>query len=150
MEPTPFELTPEQKSLLEALSRETGKSVSALIAEALEGLQEHVRHEHANGEANGNDEEESAVQPQEPRKPIWEQFADASKDIPEEELNRLPVDGAAQHDHYIYGTPKRPASVLDIFREAREAIPDETWDKLPPDLATQHDHYIYGTPKHPT
>lgn len=24
-----------------------------------------------------------------------------------EELDRLPVDGAEQHDHYIYGTPKK-------------------------------------------
>jgi predicted DNA-binding protein len=40
MEPTPFELTPEQKDFLEALSRQTGKSVSTLIAEALERLQE--------------------------------------------------------------------------------------------------------------
>jgi len=35
MEPTPFELTPAQKGVLESLSRETGKPVSALIAEAL-------------------------------------------------------------------------------------------------------------------
>jgi|GEM_PF-2677233 len=27
--------------------------------------------------------------------------------IPPEESRRLPLDGAAQHDHYIYGTPKR-------------------------------------------
>jgi len=42
-------------------------------------------------------------------KPIWEQFIEAFKDVPDEELERLPVDGAAQHDHYIYGLPKRPA-----------------------------------------
>ena len=30
-------------------------------------------------------------------------------DVPDEVLDRLPVDGAAQHDHYIYGTPKRPS-----------------------------------------
>jgi hypothetical protein len=29
-------------------------------------------------------------------------------EIPEEELERLPVAGATQHDHYLYGTPKRP------------------------------------------
>jgi putative addiction module CopG family antidote len=29
-------------------------------------------------------------------------------DMPDEVLDRLPVDGAAQHDHYLYGTPKRP------------------------------------------
>jgi predicted DNA-binding antitoxin AbrB/MazE fold protein len=27
--------------------------------------------------------------------------------LPEEVLARLPRDGASQHDHYIYGTPKR-------------------------------------------
>ena len=28
--------------------------------------------------------------------------------LPEEIVARLPTDGASQHDHYIYGTPKRP------------------------------------------
>jgi predicted DNA-binding antitoxin AbrB/MazE fold protein len=28
--------------------------------------------------------------------------------LPPEVLDRLPADGASQHDHYIYGTPKRP------------------------------------------
>ena len=28
----------------------------------------------------------------------------------DEEWDKLPVDGAEQHDHYIYGTPKRPRS----------------------------------------
>jgi hypothetical protein len=27
--------------------------------------------------------------------------------VPEEERRRIPKDGAAQHDHYLYGTPKR-------------------------------------------
>jgi predicted DNA-binding antitoxin AbrB/MazE fold protein len=27
--------------------------------------------------------------------------------LPEEVVARLPTDGASQHDHYIYGTPKR-------------------------------------------
>jgi hypothetical protein len=108
MEPTPFEFTPAQKRLLESLSRETGQSVSALIDKALEGLQEDVRYEQATGEANGTDTA-PALPPQEPSKPIWQQFAEAFKDVPEEELARLPVDGAAQHDHCIYGLPKRPA-----------------------------------------
>lgn len=42
------------------------------------------------------------------RRPIWEEILDLTKDIPPEELDKLPTDGAAQHDHYIYGTPKRP------------------------------------------
>lgn len=45
---------------------------------------------------------------QRPRRPIWEEILDLTKDIPPEEFDRLPSDGASQHDHYIYGTPKRP------------------------------------------
>ena len=29
-------------------------------------------------------------------------------DVPDEEWDKLPTDLAEQHDHYIYGTPKRP------------------------------------------
>ena len=43
-----------------------------------------------------------------PRKPIWERIAESVADAPPEELAKLPSDGASQHDHYIYGTPKRP------------------------------------------
>ena len=42
------------------------------------------------------------------RKPIWERIAESVADAPPEELAKLPTDGASQHDHYIYGTPKRP------------------------------------------
>jgi antitoxin component of MazEF toxin-antitoxin module len=43
-----------------------------------------------------------------PRRPIWERIAALVADVPPEELAKLPTDGASQHDHYIYGTPKRP------------------------------------------
>jgi hypothetical protein len=111
MEPTSFELTPEQKGMLASLSRETGKPASTLlaaIAAALEELQEREHVDHVHGETNGS-EQTPGVSPSPPKpKHIWELFADAFKDVPEEELARLPVDGAAQHDHYIYGLPKRP------------------------------------------
>jgi Arc/MetJ-type ribon-helix-helix transcriptional regulator len=42
------------------------------------------------------------------RKPIWEVADELRKSVPAEEWDKLPVDGASQHDHYIYGTPKRP------------------------------------------
>ena len=44
-------------------------------------------------------------------KPIWEEFEEIAASIPDEEWRKLPVDGAEQHDHYIYGTPKRPPSL---------------------------------------
>jgi len=39
-------------------------------------------------------------------RPIWEIFADAMKDVPREDLDLLPKDGAAQIDHYLYGHSK--------------------------------------------
>ena len=46
--------------------------------------------------------------PSVPPKPIWERIAELGESLPEEEQAKLPTDLAAQHDHYIYGTPKRP------------------------------------------
>ena len=53
----------------------------------------------AYGEENGEEEP--------PRKPYWEVIQDIMQDVPDEELEKLPKDGAAEIDHYIYGTPKR-------------------------------------------
>jgi hypothetical protein len=39
--------------------------------------------------------------------PIWEVFEQIMRDVPEEELCKLPADAAEQHDHYIYGIPRR-------------------------------------------
>jgi antitoxin component of MazEF toxin-antitoxin module len=43
-----------------------------------------------------------------PRPPIWERILALAADIPPEELGKLPRDGSAQLDHYLYGHPKRP------------------------------------------
>jgi antitoxin component of MazEF toxin-antitoxin module len=42
------------------------------------------------------------------RLPIWERIIALTADAPPEELDKPPIDGASQHDHYLYGTPKRP------------------------------------------
>ncbi len=42
LETNPFDLTPEQKGLLVSLAQETGKPIPALLAEALEELEEHL------------------------------------------------------------------------------------------------------------
>jgi hypothetical protein len=41
-------------------------------------------------------------------KTIWEIAEEITRDMTPEEIAQLPTDGAEQHDHYIYGTPKRP------------------------------------------
>lgn len=43
-------------------------------------------------------------------KPIWEEIEEITAGVPDEEFLKLPADGATQHDHYIYGTPKRPVT----------------------------------------
>jgi hypothetical protein len=39
---------------------------------------------------------------------IWDKIDGLIQQVPEEEFARLPEDGSEQHDHYIYGVPKRP------------------------------------------
>ena len=109
METTPFDLTPEQKGLLASLARETGKPIPVLLAEALEELQEHVHPKHVHHPTNGGRKEDTRTQQDQTTKHIWDIAAKMLQDVPKEALDRLPTDGAAQHDHYIYGTPKRPA-----------------------------------------
>ena len=103
MEQTAFELTPQQRGLLATLSSETGKPVPALLAEALEALQEHERVRHERGTPG----QEGGVPVAASRKPFWQKALEASQRIPDDELDHLPPDLAAQVDHYIYGTPKR-------------------------------------------
>ena len=104
MDMQPYDLTPEQKGLLQSLSRKTGRDIPSLIAEALGKLRADVQPDNGHGAGDG---EQADVQPEGSRKPIWEQFADAFNDVPQEELERLPTDLAAQVDHYAYGLPKR-------------------------------------------
>jgi len=40
--------------------------------------------------------------------PLAERIANRALALPSEAIDALPVDLAAQHDHYLYGTPKRP------------------------------------------
>jgi hypothetical protein len=43
-------------------------------------------------------------------RPIWEIFEQLSQQAPPDEWSKLPSDGAEQHDHYLYGAPKRKNS----------------------------------------
>jgi hypothetical protein len=40
-------------------------------------------------------------------KSLWEVIDDIMESVPEEVLSSFPKDGAEQHDHYLYGSPKR-------------------------------------------
>lgn len=38
---------------------------------------------------------------------IWEKIRKRAENVPEEVWEKLPRDGAEQHDHYLYGAPKK-------------------------------------------
>jgi hypothetical protein len=40
-------------------------------------------------------------------RPIWEVMLDNIEDVSPEEFAHLPCDGASEHDHYLYGHPRR-------------------------------------------
>jgi Arc/MetJ-type ribon-helix-helix transcriptional regulator len=42
-------------------------------------------------------------------KPIWEKFEDIAAGIPKEVWDKMPADSSEQLDHYLYGSPRRPA-----------------------------------------
>ena len=45
--------------------------------------------------------------PEKPRRHIPEVILDNVRDVPPEVMADMPADGASEHDHYIYGLPKR-------------------------------------------
>ncbi|MBZ5618135.1 MAG: hypothetical protein LAQ69_05270 [Acidobacteriia bacterium] len=75
-----------------AAAQARGLSPDALVREALDRIL---------GEAPKPAEEQREA------RPIWEVILDNMKDVPPEEFARLPKDGASEHDHYLYGHPKR-------------------------------------------
>lgn len=38
---------------------------------------------------------------------LWEMVQECVKDVPPEAWDEVPTDGALNHDHYLYGAPKR-------------------------------------------
>jgi hypothetical protein len=51
--------------------------------------------------------EKEATQDRVAVRPFWEIAEEISSQVPLEEWEKLPADGAEQHDHYLYGSPKR-------------------------------------------
>lgn len=83
--------------------------LSALSPEQMEQLRRELENKlamaarQAAGPALATSEVKVAARP----KPIWEIIEEENRSIPPEVWDDLPTDLAEQHDHYIYGTPKR-------------------------------------------
>jgi hypothetical protein len=95
----------------EQLLQELEQAQEELIEETLDFLLfVKARRERAGEQLSSNGISKAAPVPETSERsdrPIWELFEEFAEDIPEDELAQLPTDGAEQHDHYIYGTPKR-------------------------------------------
>jgi len=39
--------------------------------------------------------------------PFWRSFTRQMHSLPDEVFEQLPSDGASEHDHYLYGSPRR-------------------------------------------
>lgn len=84
-------LQPQEEAKLVALARAKGVSTDTLVRQALDKILA--------------DEPAPAGEPT--YAPIWEQIFENMQEVPPEEFAKLPNDGASEHDHYLYGHPKR-------------------------------------------
>jgi hypothetical protein len=39
--------------------------------------------------------------------PLWQYIVELGNSLPKKDQGKFPTDGAANHDHYIYGSPKQ-------------------------------------------
>jgi len=91
--------TKKQKELIERAAAKTNKTISEFVLEnAIEAA-----------EAVGSESTESVRT----FKPIYQIFDDLSKTISAEEWEKMPEDGAENHDHYLYGSPKKDELEID-------------------------------------
>jgi hypothetical protein len=83
-------LQPQEEASLIAMAEAKGLTVDALIREVLDRiLAEHQ------------------PDPDQPLQTAAEIVLARMRNVPADVMARMPRDGASQHDHYIYGRPKR-------------------------------------------
>jgi len=86
-----IKLSDEQAAALEARAAKEGLSVDALLQRLAEQY------------ANSNLDSAKDLL----GRPVWELVAERMSKLPSAVLEKLPADGASEHDHYLYGSPKR-------------------------------------------
>jgi hypothetical protein len=85
---TVIELPDEQAAALNAIAAAEGLSLEAWLKK-LAAEREHP--------------------PRQAHRHIADLIVETMRDVPAEVMATMPADGASQHDHYIYGWPKRDA-----------------------------------------
>jgi len=79
---------PDEQAALQAKAKAAGLTLGAWLKQ-LAAEQEHP--------------------PSRPYRHIADVIVENMQDVPPEIMARMPQDGASQHDHYIYGWPKKEA-----------------------------------------
>lgn len=95
-----------ESSILATVQSGRFASVDDAMAEAASLLIQHLKHEQFQAKPPATNQADTAPA----HKPIWEIIEEENRSIPPEVWDALPADLAEQHDHYIYGTPKRPTA----------------------------------------
>ena len=88
--PVNIKLSPEREAVLRAQADAHGMILQEWLL--------HLAEEHVPATAGPRMER---------REPFWKAFLDRVHSVPEEAFEDLPRDGASEHDHYLYGSPKR-------------------------------------------
>jgi hypothetical protein len=86
-----FGMEPQQEALLAETAKVRGISTESLVREAVDKMLFDAARLTAKTD----------------HRTVLEIFEDGMNDIPLEEYEKLPIDGASEHDHYLYGSPKR-------------------------------------------
>jgi hypothetical protein len=86
-----IEIAPELEQRLKTAAEKRGQPLSEYVTPALEALA-------------------AAPEPAEGAPSVLSFFEELWRETPAAEMAKLPSDLAEEHDHYIYGTPKRTPS----------------------------------------
>jgi Arc/MetJ-type ribon-helix-helix transcriptional regulator len=94
-----------EQSLQAAVHNGHFASVNDAMTEAASLLLQRLQQEQTHAKQTGASRSEAAPEV----KPIWEKFEEIAAGIPKEVWDKIPADSSEQLDHYLYGTPRRPA-----------------------------------------
>jgi hypothetical protein len=90
-----IDLPEEQEAALRAEARAQGIRVEQLLQRLVEERLQPVRF------PGSGDAQPPQIEP------FWKAFTRRMHALPSDVFERLPPDGASEHDHYLYGSPKR-------------------------------------------
>ena len=95
-----IELPDELEEPLKTRAQAQGVSAAGYVQSVLEHALE-IPEQEVKPPLDGQPEHRRAL------RSIFDVIAENMKDVPPEEFAKLPKDGADEHDHYLYGSPKR-------------------------------------------